>query len=85
MLGPCLWLIPLTGTGQLICYFSSRYYANKLHDAKFIQELMQEDEDDEASDFGGSQSINADYQDDHRKTPKIERQDLDESFTSEHY
>ena len=39
-LGVGLVLIPLAGVNQLLCYFVSRWYTNKLYDANFIETLL---------------------------------------------
>ena len=47
--GVALWLIPINGVAQLACYLANRHYSNALYDAKFVEELM-EDSDEEAYD-----------------------------------
>jgi hypothetical protein len=42
-----LLLIELSGLGQISCYFLTRHYSKKLQDALFIEELIEDSDDEE--------------------------------------
>ena len=45
--GPALWMVFGYGVSNLICYAGGRYYVSKLHSALYLQELLNDSDDDE--------------------------------------
>ena len=88
-LGPAYYEILAGGVAQLLLFCAGRFYAKKLYDAKFIQDLMEDSDDgDYNSDVEDSQiagksdvfSIN-----EKQKRVTVKTETLDTSFNSEEY
>ena len=43
-IGTAIYFIMCSGLDLLLCYISSRYYTAALYDAKFIEDLLEDDE-----------------------------------------